>query len=42
MVGVHGRVPISFMLTEKRKYLVMNQDCQLLFFRFLETLGIEN
>ena len=40
MVLVHGRVHISFML--KTKYYVINQECQLLFFRIREISGAEH
>ena len=42
MVVVHGRLHISFMLIQKTKYYVINQECQLLFFRICEISGAEH
>ena len=42
MVVVHGRVLISFMLIQKTKYYVINQEFQLLFFRSREVSGGES
>ena len=42
MVVVHGRVDISFMLIQKTKYCVINQECRLLFFRIREISGAEH
>ena len=42
MVVVHGRLHISFMLIQKTKYYVTNQECQLLFFRICEISGAEH
>ena len=42
MVVVHRRVDISFMLIQETKYYVINQECQLLFFRIREISGAEH
>ena len=39
MVVVHGRLHISFMSIQKTKYYVINQECQLFFFRIREISG---
>ena len=42
MVVVHARLHISFMLIQTTKYHVINQECQLLFFRICEISGAEH